>query len=36
MGYKIFSLTPHMGDLERDYLLDAFESNWIAPVGKKY
>ena len=34
MGYKIFLSPPHMGDLERDYLLDAFDSNWIAPVGK--
>ena len=34
MGFKIFLSPPHMGDLERGYLLDAFESNWIAPVGK--
>lgn len=34
MGYKIFLSPPHMGDLEKGYLLDAFESNWIAPVGK--
>ncbi len=34
MGYKIFLSPPHMGDLERDYLVNAFDSNWIAPVGK--
>jgi pyridoxal phosphate-dependent aminotransferase EpsN len=34
MGYKIFLSPPHMGDLERNYLLEAFDSNWIAPVGK--
>lgn len=25
--------TPHMGELERSLLIDAFDSNWIAPLG---
>ena len=25
--------SPHMGDLEQQYVADAFASNWIAPLG---
>jgi len=30
---RILLSPPHMGDIERQMLLDAFDSNWIAPVG---
>ena len=30
---RILLSVPHMGDLERAYVEEAFETNWIAPVG---
>jgi pyridoxal phosphate-dependent aminotransferase EpsN len=30
---RIYLSPPHMGPDERDLLLDAFDSNWIAPLG---
>jgi dTDP-4-amino-4,6-dideoxygalactose transaminase len=30
---RIFLSPPHVGDLERRFLLDAFDSNWLAPLG---
>lgn len=30
---KIWLSSPHVGELERKYLIDAFDSNWIAPLG---
>jgi dTDP-4-amino-4,6-dideoxygalactose transaminase len=30
---RIFLSPPHVGDTERDFILAAFDSNWIAPVG---
>ena len=30
---RIYLSTPHMGDLERQYVAEAFETNWIAPLG---
>lgn len=30
---RIFLSPPHMGSDERELLLDAFDSNWIAPLG---
>ncbi len=30
---RIYLSPPHMGDNERKYLTDAFDSNWIAPLG---
>ena len=30
---KILLSPPHMTDLEREYVQDAFDSNWIAPLG---
>src|ERR687894_18189 len=30
---KIWLSPPDVGDLERKLLLDAFDSNWVAPVG---
>ena len=30
---RIYLSAPHMGDAERQLLLDAFDSNWIAPLG---
>ena len=30
---RIFMSPPHMSEHERDLLLDAFDSNWIAPLG---
>lgn len=30
---KIFLSPPHVGNEERELLLDAFDSNWIAPLG---
>jgi len=30
---RIFLSPPHVGDLERRFLMDAFDSNWLAPLG---
>ena len=30
---KIWLSPPHMGDEERDFVKEAFDANWIAPVG---
>lgn len=30
---RIYLSAPDMGDLEMEFLLDAYKSNWIAPVG---
>jgi len=30
---RIYLSPPHVGQTERDFLLNAFDSNWIAPVG---
>ena len=30
---RIYLSPPHMGEKERALLLDAFDSNWIAPLG---
>ncbi len=30
---KIWLSSPHMGEAERRYVQDAFDSNWIAPLG---
>jgi len=30
---RIYLSPPHMGGKERALLLDAFDSNWIAPLG---
>ena len=29
----IYLSPPHVGDVERKLLLEAFDSNWVAPVG---
>ena len=31
---RINLATPHMGGYEMDYVNEAFETNWIAPLGK--
>ena len=31
---KIYLSSPHMGGYEMDYVNEAFETNWIAPLGK--
>lgn len=33
MNDRILLSVPHMGEKERDYMLDAFDSNWVAPLG---
>jgi len=33
MGNKIWLSSPHLGDKEREYVNEAFDTNWIAPVG---
>lgn len=33
MADRIYLSPPHVGDRERQLLLDAFDSNWIAPLG---
>jgi dTDP-4-amino-4,6-dideoxygalactose transaminase len=33
MNSPIFLSSPHMGDLEQQYVKDAFDTNWIAPLG---
>ena len=30
---KIWLSSPHMGDAEFKYVKEAFDTNWIAPVG---
>jgi len=30
---KIFLSPPYMGNFEKEFLLEAFDSNWIAPLG---
>ena len=30
---RIYLSSPHMGDLEQQYVLEAFATNWVAPVG---
>ena len=30
---RLFLSPPHMGALERQLLMDAFDSNWVAPLG---
>ena len=30
---RVYLSPPHMGERERKLLLDAFDSNWIAPLG---
>lgn len=34
MGERIFLATPHMCGKEMTYINEAFETNWIAPLGK--
>ena len=31
--HKVYLSSPHMGPHEREMLLDAFDSNWVAPLG---
>ena len=33
MKEKIWLSSPHMGDLERKFVAEAFDTNWISPVG---
>lgn len=33
MGKKIYLCSPHMGGGEMKYIQEAFDSNWIAPLG---
>lgn len=33
MNPKIYLSPPHMGDYEQQYVREAFETNWIAPLG---
>lgn len=33
MDSKIWLSSPHMGGSEQDYIKEAFETNWIAPLG---
>ena len=33
MNNKIYLSSPHMGTTERAYVTDAFDTNWIAPLG---
>ena len=33
MNSKIWLSSPHMGGTEQDYIKDAFEANWVAPLG---
>jgi len=30
---RLYLSPPHVGELERKLLLDAFDSNWVAPLG---
>ena len=31
---KIYLASPHMGGEEMKYIQEAFDTNWIAPLGK--
>lgn len=33
LSYNILLSSPHIGDHERQYVQEAFESNWVAPLG---
>lgn len=33
VSWRIFLSPPHVGERERELLIEAFDSNWIAPVG---
>ena len=33
ISQRIFLSAPHMGDYEKEYVEEAFRTNWIAPVG---
>lgn len=33
MNERIWLSSPHMGELEKQYVLEAFDTNWISPVG---
>lgn len=33
MNNKIYLSSPHMGGTERNYVTEAFDTNWIAPLG---
>jgi len=33
MNSKIYLSSPHMGGTERDYVKEAFDTNWISPLG---
>ena len=33
MGKKIYLCSPHMGGTEMKYVKEAFDSNWVAPLG---
>lgn len=33
MNHKIWLSSPHMGGTEQKYITEAFETNWIAPLG---
>lgn len=33
VSQRIFLSAPHMGDYEKEYIEEAFRTNWIAPVG---
>ncbi len=33
MNTKIWLSSPHMGGTEKKYVLDAFDTNWVAPLG---
>ena len=30
---RIFLSSPHMGNLEKEFIKEAFDTNWIAPLG---
>jgi hypothetical protein len=33
---RIWQLSPHMGGKEMNYVNDAFDTNWVAPLGSKF
>ena len=30
---RIYLASPHMGDMEMKYIQEAFDTNWVAPLG---
>ena len=32
-GKRIYLASPHMGGMEQEFVKEAFDTNWVAPLG---